>query len=116
MMIPQPHGTHRTTLTLALLLSVGLTACGATGPAPPTHDAGGALNVILVMTDDQGWGDLSLHGNPALQTPHLDQLASESVQLQHFYVHPVCTPTRAALAAARGLSSGGRQPPRFEFW
>ena len=105
MMTPQPHGTGRPTLTFTLLLSVGLTACGATGPAPPAHAPADALNVILVMTDDQGWGDLSLHGNPALQTPHLDQLASESVQLRHFYVHPVCTPTRAALMT-------GRQPQR----
>ncbi|MFM1870617.1 MAG: Arylsulfatase precursor [Planctomycetota bacterium] len=49
------------------------------------------------MTDDQGWGDLSMHGNPVLETPALDRLAQESVQLKQFYVHPVCTPTRAAL-------------------
>ena len=53
------------------------------------------------MTDDQGWGDLSLHGNPVLQTPNLDRMAAESVRLQQFYVHPVCTPTRAALMTGR---------------
>lgn len=54
-------------------------------------------NVILVMTDDQGYGDLSCHGNPILQTPHLDQLASESIQFSNFHVSSFCTPTRAAL-------------------
>ena len=54
-------------------------------------------NVILVMTDDQGHGDLSLHGNPCLQTPNLDRLAAQSARLGTFYVQPVCAPTRAAL-------------------
>jgi len=54
-------------------------------------------NVILVVTDDQGYGDLSCHGNPILQTPHLDQLASESIRFTNFHVSSFCTPTRAAL-------------------
>ncbi|MEM8668045.1 MAG: arylsulfatase [Planctomycetota bacterium] len=54
-------------------------------------------NVILVMTDDQGYGDLSCHGNPVLKTPHLDQLHAESVRFTDFHVSPYCTPTRAAL-------------------
>ena len=58
-------------------------------------------NIIIVMPDDQGWGDLSMHGNPVLQTPHLDRLASESTRLAEFYVHPVCTPTRSALMTGR---------------
>ena len=45
-------------------------------------------NVILVMTDDQGHGDLSLHGNPCLQTPNLDRLAAQSARLGTFYVQP----------------------------
>ena len=80
-------------------------ACHATGTSPaPAHmpqRIAPATNVIIVMTDDQGWGDLSLHGNPALETPALDRLAAESVQLRQFYVHPVCTPTRAALMSGR---------------
>ncbi len=82
----------------------GLTAACAASDAPLELGSRGAqppLNVILVMTDDQGWGDLSLHGNPVLETPHLDRLAAESVRLQNFYVHPVCTPTRAALMTGR---------------
>jgi arylsulfatase A-like enzyme len=54
-------------------------------------------NVIIVMTDDQGYGDLSCHGNPILKTPHLDALHAESVRFTDFHVSPFCTPTRAAL-------------------
>ena len=54
-------------------------------------------NVILIMTDDQGYGDLGCHGNPILKTPNLDQLHSESVRFTDFHVSPFCTPTRAAL-------------------
>lgn len=54
-------------------------------------------NVILVMTDDQGYGDLSCHGNPILKTPHLDALHHESIRFTDFHVSPFCTPTRAAL-------------------
>jgi len=54
-------------------------------------------NVIIVMTDDQGYGDLSCHGNPILKTPNLDQLASESIRFTDFHVSSFCTPTRASL-------------------
>jgi arylsulfatase/arylsulfatase A len=84
----------------ALFLFVVAGACetpqgGYRGPAPE------GPNIIIVMTDDQGWGDLSGHGNPVLETPRLDQLAAESARLAEFYVHPVCTPTRAALMTGR---------------
>lgn len=67
---------------------------------------GGALaqdrpNVILILTDDQGYGDLGSQGNPFIQTPHLDRLYAESVRLTDFHVDPVCTPTRAALLTGR---------------
>ena len=58
-------------------------------------------NVILILTDDQGYGDLGSQGNPFIQTPHLDQLYTESVRLSDFHVDPVCTPTRAALLTGR---------------
>ena len=54
-------------------------------------------NLILVMTDDQGYGDLGCHGNPVLKTPELDKLHSESIRFTDFHVSPFCTPTRAAL-------------------
>ncbi|MDB2673512.1 arylsulfatase [Akkermansiaceae bacterium] len=54
-------------------------------------------NVILVMTDDQGYGDLGCHGNTILKTPHFDRLHAESIRFTDFHVSPFCTPTRAAL-------------------
>lgn len=58
-------------------------------------------NVVIVMTDDQGYGDLSCHGNPILQTPNLDRLHGESVRLTNFHVDPTCSPTRSALLSGR---------------
>ena len=57
----------------------------------------GAPNIVLIITDDQGYGDLGCHGNPVLKTPHLDKLHSESVRFTDFHVGPTCAPTRSAL-------------------
>lgn len=54
-------------------------------------------NVILILTDDQGYGDMSCHGHPFLKTPNLDRLHDESVRLTDFHVAPMCTPSRSAL-------------------
>jgi arylsulfatase A-like enzyme len=56
---------------------------------------------VLIITDDQGHGDLGIHGNPKIRTPHLDQLGRESVRIDRFYVMPVCAPTRACLMTGR---------------
>lgn len=58
-------------------------------------------NVVLVITDDQGYGDLGAHGNPKVRTPNVDRLAKKSVRLSSFYVNPVCSPTRASLLTGR---------------
>ncbi|MCB0630633.1 MAG: arylsulfatase [Saprospiraceae bacterium] len=58
-------------------------------------------NVILIMTDDQGYGDLGYHGNPQIKTPNLDRLAAESIRFTNFYVSPVCAPTRSSLMTGR---------------
>lgn len=58
-------------------------------------------NVILIITDDQGYGDLGFHGNPYIQTPNLDRFAANSIRLTNFYVCPVCAPTRASLMTGR---------------
>ncbi len=50
-------------------------------------------NVILILTDDQGWGDLSMHGNEWVQTPVIDQMAQDGAQFERFYVSPLCAPT-----------------------
>jgi arylsulfatase A-like enzyme len=57
--------------------------------------------VIVIITDDQGYGDMGVHGNSRLRTPNLDRLARQSVQLKKFYVCPVCSPTRASLLTGR---------------
>lgn len=71
------------------------------GAAISLADASAPPNVILVMTDDQGYGDLSCHGNPILKTPNLDQLYHDSVRFTDFHVSSFCTPTRAALMTGR---------------
>jgi len=58
-------------------------------------------NIILVITDDQGYGDLGLHGNAVIQTPTLDSLGRNSARLTNFYVSPVCAPTRSSLMTGR---------------
>ena len=58
-------------------------------------------NVVLIITDDQGYGDLGLHGNEKIKTPNLDRLGRESVQLTQFHVSPVCALTRAGLMTGR---------------
>jgi arylsulfatase A-like enzyme len=58
-------------------------------------------NVLLIITDDQGYGDLGFTGNPHIKTPVLDQLARESIRLTNFYVSPVCAPTRSSLMTGR---------------
>ncbi|WP_282134037.1 arylsulfatase [Seonamhaeicola maritimus] len=58
-------------------------------------------NVILILTDDQGIGDLSCYGNPWLKTPNLDAFYEESVRMTDFHVSPLCTPTRAAIMTGR---------------
>jgi len=64
-------------------------------------------NVILVMTDDQGYGNLRCHGNEVLSTPNLDRLHAESIRLTNFHVDPTCSPTRSALMTGRYSSRTG---------
>ena len=72
----------------------------ATAAAAQTA-AAGKPSVILIMSDDQGYGDLSLHGNPHLQTPNIDSIAKAGTQFTQFQVCPVCSPTRASLMTGR---------------
>ena len=66
-------------------------------------------NVLLILTDDQGYGDLGYHGNELIRTPTLDHLAAESLRFANFYVSPVCAPTRASLLTGRySLRTGVR--------
>ena len=64
-------------------------------------------NVVFVLTDDQGYGDLSCHGNPILKTPYLDRLAQQSIRFTDFHVAPMCTATRAELMSGRSALASG---------
>jgi arylsulfatase len=63
--------------------------------------AGKRPNIVFVLTDDQGYGDLSCHGNPILKTPNIDRLHHEGVRFTDFHVSPTCAPTRSALLTSR---------------
>ncbi|UCE48039.1 MAG: arylsulfatase, partial [Phycisphaerales bacterium] len=93
------HGSRR-----VFLKSLGLgTAAMAASCAAPQRQAQdrGRPNVVLIMTDDQGYGDLGATGNPIIQTPNIDAMAARSGSMENFYVHPVCAPTRACLMTGR---------------
>ncbi len=64
-------------------------------------------NVILIITDDQGYGDLACHGNPWIRTPNLDRLASESCRFTDFHAGTTCAPTRAGLMTGRNCNRVG---------
>ena len=74
-------------------------------------------NIVLIISDDQGWGDLSVHGNENIRTPNIDALGFDGASLTNFYVSPVCSPTRAELLTGRyhprsgvhGTSAGGER-------
>ncbi|MHC4997068.1 MAG: arylsulfatase, partial [Planctomycetota bacterium] len=75
---------------LTLTLIHGAVSAVAQGP-----------NVILIITDDQGYGDVGAHGNAMIQTPHTDRLHAQSVRLTDYHVDPTCAPTRSALLTGR---------------
>ncbi|MFB0554225.1 MAG: sulfatase-like hydrolase/transferase, partial [Phycisphaerae bacterium] len=58
-------------------------------------------NVILIITDDQGWGDIHSHGNDKIDTPVMNKLAADGARFDRFFVSPVCAPTRASLLTGR---------------
>ena len=64
-------------------------------------------NILVILTDDQGWGDLSVHGNTNLNTPNVDSLARDGALFDRFYVCPVCAPTRAEFLTGRYHLRGG---------
>jgi len=78
-------------LLLALLLPA-LASAGLAGRRP---------NIIFILSDDQGYGDLSAHGNPVLKTPNIDKLHHESVRFENWFNSPTCAPTRSALLTGR---------------
>src|SRR6516165_8264870 len=91
---------HRSCVLLTAVLSaLGTSAIAAEQAKRP--------NVVLLLTDDQGYGDLACHGNKIIQTPNLDKLHAQSVRLTDFHVDPTCSPTRSALMTGRYSSRVG---------
>ena len=89
-------------MSIFTVLAVDRRCCGRSARQPPQPQHSPTRpNILLIITDDQGYGDLGVHGNPKLRTPNLDRLARESVAFQSFYVSPVCAPTRASLLTGR---------------
>ncbi|MEO0414002.1 MAG: arylsulfatase [Verrucomicrobiota bacterium] len=85
-------------LSILSALALGVTAICQAEQKP---------NIVIVITDDQGYGDLSCHGHPSLKTPALDKLASESVRLDDYHVAPTCSPTRCALLTGHWTNRTG---------
>ncbi len=85
-------------ITIASMLA----GCGDSGDAPNTRP-----NFVIVLADDQGWGDLSVHGNTNLATPNIDSLARDGALFDRFFVCPVCSPTRAEFLTGRYYPRGG---------
>lgn len=84
--------------SLALLLGIGVQIHAAERP-----------NVVNVMTDDQGYPEVSAHGNPVLQTPNLDALHSHSLRLTVFHVAPMCAPITRCRLLAEQLGENGAE-------
>lgn len=82
--------------SLLLLLAV---SCSQVDTPPP--------NIVILLTDDQGWGDLGFNGNTNISTPNIDKMAREGAVFERFYVSPVCSPTRAELLTGRHHVRGG---------
>ena len=95
---PAMPRTLRTTGTwlMALLTVLAAPSLGFSAPGTARKP-----NILLVMTDDQGFGDIGVQGNDKIKTPHLDRFAREGIELSRFYCSPVCAPTRASLMTGR---------------
>jgi len=97
-----------TKMVLAVLVVLQLASCSN---SKDSHFSEGSKkkqpNIILIMTDDQGYGDLGCHGHPFLKTPNLDKLYTQSTRFTDFHVSPTCAPTRSALMSGRAPFKNG---------
>ncbi|MEM6656012.1 MAG: sulfatase-like hydrolase/transferase, partial [Planctomycetota bacterium] len=90
----------RVRLLVATLVALAL-APAVAGAPPDESLAGSRPNIVVVITDDQGYGPIGRHGHPWLKTPNLDELYDRSTRFTRFLVCPTCAPTRAALMSSR---------------
>jgi len=100
---PADRSSYRVdAMRVAAVFAVALCLLALTRPALAAGATpGNRPNVLVIMTDDQGFGDFAMNGNPVVRTPNLDKLAKDGVRLTNFYVSPVCSPTRASLLTGR---------------
>lgn len=91
---------NKTTLNFGLLM-LGLLSIVACTKKNTSKSENASPNVLLILTDDQGYGDVAVHGNDSLDTPFQDILATQGIRMDNFYVSPVCAPTRASLLTGR---------------
>lgn len=94
-------------IKLAVIVLVLLTSCTAKKETNKVVEKNSKPNVILVITDDQGYGDIGAHGNSVIKTPNIDDFYNESYHLTDFHVGPTCAPTRSALMTGRYANSTG---------
>lgn len=85
-----------------LIWLLAIVFCSLQCSAPKTPP-----NILLILTDDQGYGDLGFHGNTAIHTPQLDQFFQQGSTIPQFYVNPVCAPTRASILTGRYYQRAG---------
>ncbi|MEX0330042.1 MAG: arylsulfatase [Puniceicoccaceae bacterium] len=95
------------TPVLLPIVTLILLTCSLVPKSPAAELSGSRPNIILVMTDDQGYGDLSCHGHPFLNTYNLDKLHKQSTRFTDFHASPTCAPTRAALMTGRAPFKNG---------
>ncbi|HPM79208.1 MAG TPA: arylsulfatase [Candidatus Anammoximicrobium sp.] len=88
------------TVSALAVLCLAILAPSA-GADSPSSLAGRRPNIILVLTDDQGYGDVARHGNPIIQTPNLDRMYDASARLTDYHVSPTCAPTRCSIMTGR---------------
>jgi arylsulfatase A-like enzyme len=94
-----------------------LAAAGAFSSLSPARAASNPPNIVVILADDQGWGDLSVHGNSNISTPNIDSLARDGVLFDRFFACSVCAPTRAEFltgryhprAGVRGVTTGAER-------
>ncbi|MEI6604723.1 MAG: arylsulfatase [Verrucomicrobiota bacterium] len=98
-----------TGLAIAVLAMPNLASAAAGKPL-----AGRRPNIIMILTDDQGYGDLGRNGNPVLKTPNLDKMYDESIHFEDFHVSPACSPTRSSLMSGKHEFKNGVTHTIFE--
>ena len=86
---------------IRILLPLMFASLLLAGASQAAIQPGKQPNILFILTDDQGFGDISAHGNPVLKTPNLDKLRSEGRSFSDFHVSPTCSPTRSALMTGR---------------